>query len=281
MITHHSALVIAFTIGLTGMMGGAGPHTAPATNATPRPVTAIATDYRISMPDTLSDGATSITLVNHGRELHQVFLVRLLDNKGGRDLLAAMKKPGPFPSWAVAVGGPNGVGPGMTSFATTVNLKPGRYAAICIIPGPDNVPHVMKGMIKDLVVRPSMRARATEPRADLTITLSDYAFQPSTAITRGHHVIAVTNVGSQMHELELRKLVPGKTPADLAQWAEKMQGPPPASFLGGVSPISPGQSNELAVNLTRGHYVMLCFVPDAKDGKPHVAHGMVRDFIIN
>jgi hypothetical protein len=25
-----------------------------------------------------------------------------------------------------------------------------------------------------------------------------------------------------------------------------------------------------------GEYVLLCFVPDSGDGRPHVAHGMVR-----
>lgn len=30
----------------------------------------------------------------------------------------------------------------------------------------------------------------------------------------------------------------------------------------------------MTVNLAAGNHAMLCFVPDAKDGKPHVAHGM-------
>ncbi|MGH7604979.1 MAG: hypothetical protein ACRENK_13415 [Gemmatimonadaceae bacterium] len=283
MISHHLAIGFALSAGLT-VVGGAGSHstsspTAP--NAAPRMVTATATDYRLSMPDTLTEGATTIRLVNHGREMHQVFLVRLLHNKGAGDLLAAMKTPGPFPKWAVAVGGPNGVDPSATSLSTTVDLAPGRYAALCVIPGPDQVPHVMKGMIKDLFVRPSARKGTEDAKPDLTISLTDYAFQPSQPITRGHHVIVVKNVGAQLHELELTELAPGKTPADLGRWAEKMQGPPPARFLGGVSPLAPGHSNELAVDLAPGHYVMLCFVPDAKDGKPHVAHGMVRDFVVS
>jgi hypothetical protein len=32
----------------------------------------------------------------------------------------------------------------------------------------------------------------------------------------------------------------------------------------------------VTVELARGDYVLLCFVPDAADGKPHVAHSMVR-----
>jgi hypothetical protein len=32
--------------------------------------------------------------------------------------------------------------------------------------------------------------------------------------------------------------------------------------------------------MTPGNYVMLCFLPDAKDGKPHLDHGMVKEFTV-
>jgi hypothetical protein len=32
------------------------------------------------------------------------------------------------------------------------------------------------------------------------------------------------------------------------------------------------------VDLASGNYGLICFVPDAKDGKPHLAHGMMQDF---
>ena len=248
--------------------------------AAPNRVTVTATDYGFSMPDTLPAGATKLQLVNHGRELHHLFLVRLNEGKTAADLGAAMKKPGPFPSWAVPEGGPNGVDPATTSLPTIVRLEPGHYAALCIIPGPDGVPHVMKGMIRDLVVRPAAHANASERKPSATILLSDYSFQPTKPLTVGHHLVLVKNDGKQAHELEIAKLNPGKTPADLGRWAEKMSGPPPAHFLGGVAPIAPSASNELSLDLSPGHYVFLCFVPDAKDGKPHIEHGMVRDFVV-
>jgi uncharacterized cupredoxin-like copper-binding protein len=173
------------------------------------------------------------------------------------------------------------VDPGATSLAATVPLAPGHYAALCIVPGPDGVPHIMKGMYKDLIVtattQPASFARSG-PRT--TITLADYSFQTSARLTAGVHRVLVRNVGKQSHELELARLLPGKTPADLAAWADKMAGPPPAHFVGGVSLLAAGGENELTLDLAPGHYVMLCFVPDAKDGKPHVAHGMVRDFVV-
>jgi hypothetical protein len=245
-------------------------------------VSVVATDYAFSMPDTLPAGATTFHLVNRGRELHHLYLARLPRGKTAADVVAAFKAGGAPPSWATDVGGPNGADPGTTSLAATVPLTPGHYAALCIVPGPDGVPHVMKGMYRDLVVTP-----ATQPaRLDLTpartiITLTDYAFQSSARLTAGVHRVLVRNAGMQSHELELARLLPGKTPADLAAWAERMAGPPPARFLGGISPLGPGRENELTLKLAPGHYVMLCFVPDAKDHKPHVAHGMVHDFVIH
>jgi uncharacterized cupredoxin-like copper-binding protein len=257
------------------------PQHATSNRAAPRDqVTVVATDYSFAMPDTLPSGPTKFQLVNHGHELHHLFLVRLTNGKTVTDLAAAMTKPGPFPPWAIAEGGPDGADPATTSLATVVDLQAGRYAAVCIIPGPDEVPHMAKGMVHELVVTPSAREAREERKPSGVISLVDYGFQPSIPLSVGHHLVLVKNDGKQTHELEIAKLLPGKTPADLGRWAEKMSGPPPAQFLGGVSPIAPGHSNELALDLAPGHYVFLCFVPDAKDGKPHVAHGMVRDFVI-
>jgi uncharacterized cupredoxin-like copper-binding protein len=243
-------------------------------------VRAVATDFHLALPDTLDAGRTTFVLVNRGHEPHHLLLIRLLGDKTASDLAAAMKAPGPFPSWAIPEGGPNAADPGSASFPTIVNLEAGHYAALCIIPGPDGVPHAMKGMIRNLVVRPSNQTVSAERAPDLTIELTDYAFQPSKPIVAGSHLVAVRNDGKQAHELQIAKLLPGKTPADLAAWAEKMAGPPPAHFVGGVSPIAPGRSDEIQLDLTPGHYVFLCFVPDARDGKPHVAHGMVRDLVV-
>lgn len=244
-------------------------------------VTVVATDYAFTMPDTLPAGATTFRVANHGRELHHLYLARLARGKSAADLVAAFKAGGPPPTWATDVGGPNGADPGTTSLAATVPLTPGHYAALCVIPGPDGVPHIMKGMYRDLVVTPTTQpASLSRSRPQATITLTDYAFQTSGRLAAGVHLVLVRNVAKQSHELEMARLLPGKTPADLAAWAEKMAGPPPAHFIGGISPLGAGHENELTLGLTPGHYVMLCFVPDARDGKPHVAHGMVHDFVV-
>lgn len=243
-------------------------------------VTVVATDFKLALPSSLTAGPTTFRLVNRGRELHQLYLVKLADGKTSANLVDAFKAGGPPPSWATDVGGPNATDPGATSPAATVPLTAGHYAALCIIPSPDGVPHMMKGMYTDLTVTPGVSNASLPAKPDLTISLVDYGYGMSSPLTSGSRHVLVRNDGKQSHELVIARLLSGKTPADLAAWAEKMSGPPPAHFVGGISPIAPGKENELTLRLTPGHYVMLCFLPDAKDGKPHTAHGMVRDFEI-
>jgi uncharacterized cupredoxin-like copper-binding protein len=272
--------MFALSLSLAVALVSASPrHLAPR----PQPrnvVTVVATDFKLSLPRALTAGPTTFRLENRGRELHQLYLAKLAEGKTAADLVKAIKAGGPPPSWATDVGGPNGVDPGATSPTATVSLTPGHYAALCIIPSPDGVPHVMKGMYTDVTVTPGVRTASLPGKSDLTISLVDYGYGTSGALTAGSHRILVRNDGNQSHELEIARLLPGKTPADLAAWAENMSGPPPANFIGGISPIAPGKENELALTLTPGHYVMLCFLPDVKDGKPHTVHGMVRAFTI-
>jgi hypothetical protein len=249
----------------------------PAAAAT---VTVTATDYKLDLPDTLPAGAVTLKLVNHGKELHQAQVVRLEDGKTPADFEAAMKHEGPPPSWLKFVGGPNGIAPGQEA-TSTVPLTPGSYMVICLIPSTDGVPHLMKGMSHPLTVTAaSATAGAELPAATDTVRLTDYKFGSSHPLTAGRHVVLVQNDGRQPHELVLLRLAPGKTVADFGRWATTggMKGPPPAMPLGGVGVIDPGATGTFPVDLASGNYGLICFVPDAKDGKPHLAHGMMQDF---
>ena len=252
------------------------PEPGPPAAVLPPTVHVTATDYSFEAPDSLPAGLTSFHLMNNGKEVHHLVLYKLSEGQTSQDFLKAMS--GPIPSTAVMLGGPNPAVPGSTAEAT-VNLKPGKYAMFCVIPAADGKPHIMKGMIRELTVTPS-EIVVTEPLADITIKLTDYAFEISPALTAGHHVIRVEDSGPQPHELVLVKLEPGKTVQQMAQWSEKMEGPPPGTFLGGVSPITIGEASFITVDLTPGEYGLLCFLPDAKDGKPHVMHGMSKQVTV-
>ena len=54
-----------------------------------------------------------------------------------------------------------------------------------------------------------------------------------------------------------------------------------AEPLGGVVFLDKDGRGTFEVELTPGDYGLICFVPDAKDGKPHLAHGMVKTITVS
>jgi uncharacterized cupredoxin-like copper-binding protein len=244
---------------------------------TPNTVNVAAKDFGFDAPAQIPAGATRFEMANHGKEFHQAQLIRLEDGKTLQDLAKAMRTPGPTPSWVKFVGGPNGIGPGQTANATAT-LTPGQYAYLCLIPSTDGVMHLAKGMVLPFEVMAASSAVAAEsPAADVTIKLVDYDFQSSQPLTPGRHTIRVENAGPQAHEIVMLKLAPGKKVEDFGRWAETgMKGPPPAEPLGGVAALDKGDHGSFDVDLTPGEYGFICFVPDSKDGKPHLFHGMMK-----
>ncbi|HSA55317.1 MAG TPA: hypothetical protein VLE53_06410 [Gemmatimonadaceae bacterium] len=242
--------------------------------AAPNVVTFTASDFAFDAPDTIPAGLTTIRLVNRGPELHHAQLVRFNEGKTLADFMQALQAGGPPPAWAEEMGGPNPPAPGEESNATQ-NLEPGNYAVVCFVDTPDKVPHVAKGMMKAFTVVPST-STAGEPAADVTMRLADYTFTLSDSLEAGMQTIRVENAAQQPHEVFLVQFAPGKSMPDLLKWAETYQGPPPGKPMGGIAAIGSGQHAFFTVTLTPGEYGLLCFVPDAKDGKPHIAHGMMQ-----
>jgi hypothetical protein len=68
----------------------------------------------------------------------------------------------PLPKWVVFLGGAQ-AGPGAPPAQFTVSLEPGNYAWYCLIPGPDGVPHMMKGMTAPMAVTAATASVAGPP----------------------------------------------------------------------------------------------------------------------
>jgi uncharacterized cupredoxin-like copper-binding protein len=241
-----------------------------------------ATDFAFDAPDTIVAGVTTFRLLNAGREPHQA-VVAGAQGKTFAELEAALLREGPIPDWLRFPASP-GVVSGGDSSIVTATVTPGNYLILCFIPSLDGKPHIMKGMYRRLVVThpPPQAPRAAEPKADLTLTLSDYAFATSAPLTAGTHTIRVENSGPQLHELTIERLLPGKTLADWQQWmGGGMRGTPPAVPVGGLVGPDQGKAGWLTITLTPGNYLLNCYVPDSKDGKPHFTHGMVQQITIS
>jgi uncharacterized cupredoxin-like copper-binding protein len=260
---------------------GTAADTTHAVAVAPHQMTIIATDYKFDAPDQVRAGFTNVHLIDNGTEMHHVAFVRLNDGKSLADIEQAMKTQGPLPSWAMDAGGVNAPRPGGGMASATQMLEPGAYALICFIPSPDGVPHFAKGMVRSLTVVPDSGAAAAVPAADITMTLNDYTFTASKPITAGVHTIKVENDAAQSHELLLVRLASGKKAEDVPSWAEKPIGPPPGEPIGGVPAMAHGGSAFITVDFTPGDYALICFLRDAKDGKPHYAHGMVQQLHVD
>jgi len=252
--------------------------TTKAVAVVPHQMTIVAADYNFTAPDEVPAGLMTVHLVDNGSEMHHVAFVKLNDGKTMADVAKALKAQGPPPAWMVDHGGVNPPHPGGGMASATQTLEPGNYALLCFIPSADGVPHFAKGMVRPLTVTASSGPDAAAPTADIVMKLADYTFTPSTPLTAGKHTIRIENGATQSHELFLVRLAPGKKMSDLPAWAAKMEGPPPVIPMGGVTAMPPNMVSYITVDLTPGDYGFICFLPDAKDGKPHFTHGMIQQF---
>lgn len=262
----------------------AAPAAAPAARPpAPNEVTVRAADFAFDGPAQIPAGMTTFRLANDGPNFHHLQIVRLDSARTLADLQQALAKHGPLPRWAVVVGGPNAPDP-KTEANATLDMRPGRYALVCFVDVPGGVPHVARGMVKELTVTPAAAGApaAAAPSPDVVLTLRDYRFDLSKPLARGRQTIEVrTAANTQPHEVELIRLAPGKTAEQMLAWLTKPEGPPPGQGLGGVAATVPGSTNYFTAELTPGSYLLICFLPDAKDGKPHFMHGMTQTVTVS
>jgi hypothetical protein len=278
----YSPLLILAASGLVGSVPRPDRESSkPAAIQEPTVITVEANDFALTLPGRVPAGIVTFRLVNHGKELHHAQVIRLEDGKTARDYMKAYTDTGPMPGWVKYLGGPAGTPPGQVH-ATTTRLTPGHYAVVCRVASPDGVIHLKKGMIREFeVVATKGTGMGSLPVGTDTVTLTDYGFASSRPLTTGHHRIRVHNAGPQPHELVMLTLVPGKTPADFANWGlTGRKGPPPGLPIGGVEFMDQGLDNVFEVDLPPGDYGFICFVPDTKDGKRHYLHGMMSQFAL-
>lgn len=150
---------------------------------------------------------------------------------------------------------------------------------------------MLKGMAQTLVVTPARGAgpasrevtpRSVAARSDTArVVLDDYGFMLEPAWRAGRHAVRVENRAAQPHELAVFRLDPGKRAADVVRWAGSLTGgQPPGMLVAGTTALGRGQVARLTLTLAPGAYALLCFLPDATDGRSHVQHGMTRELTV-
>ncbi len=243
-------------------------------------VSIVADEYEFRGPDRILPGRTTIEIVNEGQELHHIQVVRLPPGKTPADFAAELKaSPSKLPGWIIFAGGPNAVTPGAKARAT-MNLEPGDYLLLCMVPTHTGAPHLSLGMVKSLQVRGSVSREAVKTSSGPMITLLDYGFSMPQTISSGTQTIQVTNRGKVPHEVLVVQLSPDKSVSDFSSFAEKPIGHPPGKPMGGMVGLDNGRQGSFTVDFQPGKYGLICFFPDPETGLPHYRRGMLSEFIV-
>ena len=279
-------------LGVAGLAAALPVHAAQPAGQTPSryPKLAItARDYRFELPARVSSGYTEITLKNAGSATHHAMLMRLHPGKTVDDFtkIALHEDVGALFSISSSAGGPGSVDQGQSSTAI-VNLTPGQYVVICMVPGADGMPHYKMGMMAPLTVS-QVTQKGTPPAASVTVDLVDFSFADlPNQVAAGRHVWKVVDTGKQLHEIILNRIAPGMSFAQIQKIlmtappdsASAHAGPPPFVGMAGIAPMSPGETNWAVLDLEPADYFAICFVPDIKTGKPHFELGMIMPFTV-
>lgn len=258
---------------------------APAAAVPPTMLKIVASDHHYSMPPQVKAGYVNVVMENTGKEPHHAQFLRLNDGVTMEEFQAALA--GGVPAVlqvATLTGGPSVIDPGLSQ-SVTLNMTPGQYILLCIIAGPDGVPHLAKGMMAPLTVTAADNAAdgtaASAPAADGAVRLLDFAFTLPQTIKAGAQTWEIKNEGKQPHELVLIKLAEGKTMDDVAAYMAQPAGLPPFEDMGGMQGIMPGSTAWLDLDLTPGSYVAICHIPDPASGEEHMHLGMIMPFSVD
>ncbi|HKW08829.1 MAG TPA: hypothetical protein VJO33_00530 [Gemmatimonadaceae bacterium] len=236
----------------------------------------VASEYAFRAPASARPGLNRVVLVNQGKELHHIVILRLPDSLDASRAFGMVMQHQSLGN-SHSVGGPGAIFPGDSSVAW-ITLEEGRYMFLRFIPAQDKRPHAMKGMIAQLNVTGD-RLAAGAPAATLTLSASEYALDLSVPPSVGAATIEFRNTGSQDHDYALVQLPDSADPIATARRLGSADTTLKyVKLVGGSGPLGPGRRSWNRATLLRGHYAVICFAADQRDGRSHYLHGMVRTF---
>jgi uncharacterized cupredoxin-like copper-binding protein len=116
----------------------------------------------------------------------------------------------------------------------------------------------------------------TKPRPQVTIDAKDYRYTLPATIPSGWVDVTLHNSGTVGHQIAFARLGSVSfAEFESAASATDFEALADVQFAGGPNNADPGGSVTATVHLEPGTYGVAGFIPDAKDGKSHAAHGMI------
>lgn len=163
----------------------------------------------------------------------------------------------------------------MHTINTAPSIRRARAFAVLVL--------VTAACVTTLGMRPGGAASANA----LNITAGEYVYQLKGAPKPGLVTMNFTNAGTEYHMLAIAAVKAGTTAKQLkAALLSDDQTAADAlidtsigdgGFVGGAPTLlGPKQKTTTTTALEPATYAMMCFLPAASDGAPHIAHGMIK-----
>lgn len=282
--------VLVVLVGCGGAPDGTTTADGPADTATDAPtpdggsatdgtatsdVTITAHEFSLDAPETLPAGEITFTLQNEGALPHNAQLVQIPG--GSEEAFQDDGRYGTVMNQATWLGGPSTVGPQGTSPSVMTTLQPGTYGLLCLVET-EGSNHASRGMRATFVVE-GERTDPAEPAVDATVGLDEYEFDVPDGFT-GAGRFAVDNQGAEDHEMSILRVPDAATVDDVREelltWDGATPTPDTLAFAGGVQALRFRKSQLIDLDLDRGTYALVCFVPtDATQRTRHWQEGML------
>ena len=248
---------------------GGGEPAAPKPTTLAVKISGSAKKPTVTVPKSVKGGLVTIELTNEAKGAHGVQLIRGDAAHTPEETLAAGNAWGQdgkaLAAWVKPAGGVGSVEPGETATATQV-LPAGSYIAV--------------DLNTDALASFEVTGDGTGevPSGPATISAVDYAFE-SSGLNAGSNEVLFDNKGKEPHFIAAVPIKAGKTIADVKTFFRTEKGEPPIDEEGGfdTAVIEGGEQQAIELELEQGKYALLCLVPDAKGGPPHVVKGMISE----
>jgi hypothetical protein len=223
----------------------------------------------MEVPDSVKAGTTRITFTNSTKQEASGQLFRVEGDHTPKEVRAAGEAWGdkgkPLPDWVGLAGGTGSTKPGK-SVAVTQVLPPGKYI----------VADLETSAFGEFEVTGSGGGKL--PTTDASIDAKEYSFDTS-GLKAGKSQVVFENKGKEPHFVVGLPIKSGKTIEDVKTFVKTEKGEAPVdekkAFDAAV--IDGGGKQVVSLQLQKGNYALLCFIPDREGGPPHVAKGMVSE----
>jgi hypothetical protein len=223
-------------------------------------------------PESIDAGVVTVDFKNSTKKGAGLQFVRIVGDHTPAEVIKTGNSWGdkgtPLPKWIELKGGVPNAPPGTSEVATQA-LEPGKYLALQL-DGNQYAEFEVTGDGKGKVDAPAAAIDATE-----------YSFKAS-GLKAGKSEVLFANKGGQPHFVVGLPMNPDATIKDVRTFFKQEKGRPPFSEKGGFdSPISDsGGDQVLTLDLKKGKYALVCFIPDRQGGPPHVAKGMISEAVV-